>query len=211
MGIRIATKRRRNLQPLHEVFGLPGRRLAIDHDRLPEKAKEDEVTQSDIRAPETAIAEQRAVAIYERISTFKVTDVHSFILLGTLLKEVKHVKNTLEEETRPEIQQAHELHKNLIARTRRWSDRFTDAEALGKAKLEKFYSEQLSANVDLPKIDGISFTETWIGEVTDPDAIPREYLAPDTTRLLAVTKALKDACQIPGWKTKKVRTVSVRP
>lgn len=156
------------------------------------------------------LPEQKAVAVYERIAGMKITDVASYTLLGDLLKEVKKVVNTFEEETRPEIKQAHELHKNLIARTKRWADKFAEAEALGKAKLEHFYGEQTAANVDLPKLEGISVSETWTGEVADLDAIPRQYMVADTAKLLALTKTLKEATDIPGWRTKKVRSISIR-
>jgi hypothetical protein len=168
------------------------------------------MTEKDLQAPETAIAEQRATAIYDRIAAIKVADLQAYALLGDLLKEVKHVVNKIEEETRPEIKKAYELHKNLVARTKRWADKFAEAEALGKAKLERFYSEQVSANVDVPKIDGVVISETWSGEVTDASALPREYLVPDTARLLAITKALKEATDIAGWRTKKIRSVSIR-
>ena len=168
------------------------------------------MTKKDITAPETAIAEQRAEGMLERIASVKVVDVASYMLLGNLLKEVKHVVNKFEEETRPEIQKDYELHKSLVARTKKWAGKFAEAEALGKAKLEKFYSEQVSANVDLPKIDGVTLSETWTGEVVDQDALPRGYLVPDTAKLLAITKTLKEATDIPGWRIRKVRTVSVR-
>jgi hypothetical protein len=166
------------------------------------------MSDQEISAP--SIPEQRAAAVYDRIAEMKITDVASYTLLGDLLKEVKKVVNKFEEETRPEIKQAHELHKSLIARTKRWADKFAEAESLGKAKLEHFYNEQTSANVDLPKLDGISVSETWTGEVADKDAIPREYLVPDTAKLLALTKTLKEATDVPGWRIKKVRSISIR-
>jgi hypothetical protein len=168
------------------------------------------MTESDVTAPEIAVAEQKAVAIYDRIAAVKISDVQTYVLVGDLLKEVKKVVNKFEEETAPEIKQAHTLHKNLIARTRRWSDKFAEAESLAKAKLEKFYSEQADAHVDLPKLEGVGISETWMGEVTDPDSIPRQYLVPDTGKLLGLTKTLKEATDIPGWRIKKVRTISVR-
>ena len=165
---------------------------------------------SDQEIAALTVAEQRAMAVYQRIADMKITDVASYTLLGELLKEVKKVVNKFEEETRPEIKQAYDLHKSLIARTKRWSDKFAEAETLGKAKLEHFYSEQTAANVDLPKLEGISVSETWTGEVADANAIPRQYLVPDTATLLGITKTLKEATDIPGWRIKKVRSISIR-
>lgn len=158
-----------------------------------------------ISAPDQAIAEQRANAIYERIATLKVESIDSYLLMGDLVKEVKKVVNKFEEETRPEIDQAYRLHKALIARRDKWADKFAEAEALGKEKLKHF--AMLAA---VPAIEGIAFAETWDGEVVDADAIPREYMIPDVTKLKALTKVLKQETSIPGWKVKSGRTVSVR-
>jgi hypothetical protein len=168
------------------------------------------MTKQDVHTPETAIAEQRAVAAYERIAAMKVSDVASYQLMGDLLKEVRNVFNKIEKETRPEIKTADKLHKSLLARTKRWGDKFAEAETLGKAKLEHFYSEQVAANVDLPKLEGVIIGETWTGTVTDADALPRQYMVPDTAKLLAITKTLKEATDIAGWRARKVRTVTIR-
>lgn len=49
-----------------------------------------------------------------------------------------------------------------------------------------------------PKVEGLSFRDNWRFEIVDPSALPREYLVPDTTKIGAVAKALKDSCNIPG-------------
>lgn len=158
-----------------------------------------------VMTAEQSVAEQRAGAIYERISGLKVADVESYLLMGDLVKEVKAVVNKFEEETRPEIDQAHKLHKALIARRDKWADKFAEAEALGKNKLKHF-----EASNEAPKIEGITYSETWDGEVIDPALLPREYLVPDMKKLKELTKVLKEAMCIPGWKAKSVKTISVR-
>lgn len=158
-----------------------------------------------VTAPDHSVAEQRAGAIYERIAALKVADIESYLLMGDLVKEVKAVVNRFEEETRPEIDQAHKLHKALIARRDKWADKFAEAEALGKDKMKHFLQE-----ADAPKIDGIILGETWDGEVVDSALIPREYLVPDVKKLKDLTKVLKEATNIPGWKVKSVKTISVR-
>lgn len=156
--------------------------------------------------PNDAIAEKRAENIHEHISGLKVADVESYLLMGDLVKQVKKLVNVFEEETRPEIDQAHKLHKALIARRDKWADKFAEAEALGKDKLKHF----AESNDDAPKIEGISIGETWDGDVVDAALIPREYLVPDVKKLKDLTKVLKEATVIPGWKAKSVRTISVR-
>ena len=51
-----------------------------------------------------------------------------------------------------------------------------------------------------PALAGVSMRTTWIGEVVDPDKIPREYLIPDVKVLNALTKAKAGDPGIPGWK-----------
>lgn len=155
--------------------------------------------------PNDAIAEKRAENIHQHISELKVVDVDSYLLMGDLVKQVKKLVNVFEDETRPEIDQAHKLHKALIARRDRWADKFAEAETLGKDKLKHF----AEAN-EPPKIEGISFSDTWDGEVTDAALIPREYLVPDVKKLKDLTKVLKEAINIPGWKAKNGKTISVR-
>lgn len=161
---------------------------------------------NEVVANDQSVAEQRAGVIYERISELKVVDVDGYLLMGDLVKEVKSVVNKFEEETRPEIDQAHKLHKALIARRDKWADKFAEAEALGKSKLKHF----AESNDDAPKIEGISIGETWDGDVVDAALIPREYLVPDIKKLKDLTKVLKEATVIPGWKAKSVKTISVR-
>lgn len=50
----------------------------------------------------------------------------------------------------------------------------------------------------VPKVDGLSARLTWKFEITDPDAIPREYLAVDEQAIGRVVRALKQNCRIPG-------------
>ena len=161
-------------------------------------------------APETAIAEQKALTWFERISQTTIKDVDTYILVGEWLKEIKKVVNLLDEETAPEIQQAYKLHKALLARRKKWSDKFEEAETLAKDKLRHYVEQQAQAGTDLPKIDGVTISETWTGFVVDASLIPREYLTPDLEKLKGITKTLKEATAIPGWQAKPAKTISVR-
>lgn len=55
--------------------------------------------------------------------------------------------------------------------------------------------------VELPKVqevDRIKYREDWKAEVTDPLAVPREYLVIDEKKLAAVARALKADAKVPG-------------
>lgn len=152
--------------------------------------------------------ENKAIQLYERVADMKISTMNDFIFMGELLKEIKKIVVAFEDETNPEIKQAHELHKALIARKNRWAEKFQEAEELAKDKLANFLEKQESS--EIPKLEGVSFTEQWSGEVVDASLIPRDYLMPDIKKLVGVTKALKEATNIPGWQAKKGKTVSVR-
>ena len=61
----------------------------------------------------------------------------------------------------------------------------------------------------VPQVDGFSVRDVWSGEVVDAALLPREYLIPDVTKLLAETREKKDKMNVPGWKvTSRKTTVS---
>jgi len=53
---------------------------------------------------------------------------------------------------------------------------------------------------------GISERDVWTYEIVDRNAIPAKYLIPDEKLLLAVVKAEKDRCDIPGIRVFKTNT-----
>ncbi len=159
---------------------------------------------------ETGIAEQKAATWYERIAEMKIVKINDFLLLGDWLREIKRVVNLLDDETKSEIDQAHKLHKALIARRKKWSDKFEEAESLAKDKMKHYVETCDKDGVELPKVEGITVSETWSGDVIDASLLPPEYLMPDLDKLKGVTKSLKEATNIPGWKARSVKTLSVR-
>lgn len=160
--------------------------------------------------PDTTLRESKAISFYDRVSDLKINDIDSFLLMGELLREVKKIVNAFEAETKGEIKQANDLHKALLARHKKWSEKFEAAEKLAKEKMAFFHSKHIEEGIELPDIEGVSFANTWSGNVTDESLIPREYLMPDTAKLTAITKALKEATCIPGWTPINGKTVSVR-
>lgn len=61
-----------------------------------------------------------------------------------------------------------------------------------------------------PKVDGISYRSEWRYQVTDADAIPREYLMVDEQKLRGVVRAMKGAARIPGVRTYEEKIPVVR-
>lgn len=89
------------------------------------------------------------------------------------------------------------------------------AQALAKAKTpaaREVARAQVVAAVEsapVPKVAGMQMRTIWSGEVTDAALIPREYLIPNLTALLAVTRAQKEKTNIPGWKATSTQSVAV--
>jgi cell envelope opacity-associated protein A len=57
----------------------------------------------------------------------------------------------------------------------------------------------------------LTLRERWVFEVTDPAALPREYLCPDLAKIGAVVAALKDQHGIPGVAAKNDPVPYSRP
>jgi hypothetical protein len=63
-----------------------------------------------------------------------------------------------------------------------------------------------------PKVTGVATREVWKFEVTDPAAVPREYLMVDEKKLGAVVRAMKGDTNIPGvrvWSEKSLAAGAV--
>ena len=61
-----------------------------------------------------------------------------------------------------------------------------------------------------PKVEGVSYAETWHCEIVNPDAVPRQFLIVDEKALNALARAQKGAFSVPGCKAVMERTVRSR-
>lgn len=63
---------------------------------------------------------------------------------------------------------------------------------------------------EAPKVAGTSTREDWRFEITDPSAVPREYLLVDEAKLGRIVRALKADATIPGVRVYSVRVLAAR-
>lgn len=63
---------------------------------------------------------------------------------------------------------------------------------------------------EAPKVVGTSTREDWRFEITDPTAVPREYLVIDESTIGRVVRALKGSANIPGVRVFSVRVLAAR-
>lgn len=57
---------------------------------------------------------------------------------------------------------------------------------------------KLDEAAKFPEVDGVQYRSQWRFEITDPEAVPREYCAPDLKLIGAVVAHRKQATDIPG-------------
>ncbi len=70
------------------------------------------------------------------------------------------------------------------------------------AKLARAFSGAVSG-------EGVTVKHPWDFEVTDPDAVPREYLKIDEQKIRLVVRALKERTAIPGVRVFKTTQIAV--
>jgi len=70
------------------------------------------------------------------------------------------------------------------------------------------YVAPVSIPKTTPKVQGITYRETWNYEITDINKLPREYLKPDEVKIGQVVRALRSAARIPGIRVYSSRTVA---
>lgn len=89
------------------------------------------------------------------------------------------------------------------------------AKAIASGKVEKAVElETRAATVvapviqrEPPKVAGVNMRDVWKYEITDPDALPREYTMPDEKKIGGVVRAMKGDTAIAGvrvWKEQQV-------
>lgn len=94
------------------------------------------------------------------------------------------------------------------------------AKAIASGKVEKAEQlEQRAATVvapivqrEAPRVSGIVTKEVWKFEVTDPAAVPREYLSVDEKKIGGVVRSLKGDTNIAGvrvWSEKSIAAGAV--
>ncbi len=74
----------------------------------------------------------------------------------------------------------------------------SEAEAAAKLAAAQAMPTAPVVHIPAPTAVGISTRKTYTYEITDAALLPREYLAPDETRIGKVVRALGEAAHIPG-------------
>lgn len=133
--------------------------------------------------------------------------------IGAYLQEQDRIRREAEEAARRAGWERQRAEKEAL-------DRAMKAEAEGKVKeAAKIIEEAAKAEVIVPPLpiiparqqtQGISTREVWRFEITDPKALPREYLTPDLVRIGKVVQACKGETNIPGIRVFSEKIIAAR-
>ncbi len=168
----------------------------------------------------------------------EITTPEEYENLIELLGELKGFVSGIEELRQSFVKPLNDVVKRINLFFKPTLERYAEAEAEGKRKLQQFAAwadaererllqeaEQEAQGGDtvaaaqaifdaagsiVPKVAGYSERSTWVGEVVDASRLPREYLMPDLAKLQAATKAGGAATRIPGWRVFKKQISTMR-
>lgn len=174
------------------------------------KVKETQKTVTEHFEPKKREAYEPYKAILDEIKRF--TDA-----LGKAEKAVKQKMSAYRAEQERKRREAEaEARRIAEERARKEAEErlLAEAEATGD---ESVLDEPIEVETYTPppekepeKIDGISYVSHWTFEITDVNAIPREYMMPDEKKIRGVVKAMKSYTRIPGVRVYDAGGVRVR-
>ncbi len=135
-------------------------------------------------------------------------------ILGPMSQAVDEIKALFN----PAIKALEQAEKDLKGEVVQWGeDRISDAdtllEAVGRGELGEIETKAAlveARELTTFEIPGYHVQARWTGEVTDAEALPREYLVPDEVALRKLTQKAKQDPGIPGWRGFAKRTGVVK-
>lgn len=153
----------------------------------------------------------------------------AYRMMDTLYDREKKISAILD----PIIKQAHATHKVATTQKKMLTGPIVDAINVIKAKMAVFVAEEkkrLEAEAKVAKeklaeagfdtsmvvthtglskdSTGMVQVDVWDFEVTDINALPKDYMLPDMKKIRGVVTSMKDATNIPGVKVTK--SISLR-
>ena len=133
------------------------------------------------------------------------------------LKMVDDKRKSITSKMRAAITEVDDLFKPAISMLKD-AEEALKSEMVGFREKARGMRDQLLAegNVDEAAdyqeiaVDGVQIRRSWTGEVIDMDALPAEYMVPDTKKLIDATKKAGGDPGIPGWRGYQKETLAVR-
>ena len=175
--------------------------------------------------------------LLELVRGAKVVSPEDYEFAGSALKEVAHKVDAVTARRDERLEPFRAVVKNITATWKPVLDAYKKCEELWREKISTFAvgreqdrsallkeaSDAFAAgkeaqgqrlvskaeDTDVPKLEGVSLSTKWIGEVIDAEAliqavlsgaVSREVLQPNLSALLALTAARQGDPEIPGWR-----------
>ena len=137
---------------------------------------------------------------------------------GSLLGEIKVVRNGVKGALQDQKSRASNAHKAFCRLEQKYTDPLDHAEEILKHKMAEWVTVQQleeqeakdnGSNIPsvIPNDMGISIRETWKCEVIDKNLVPREFLSVDTKALNGLAKSTKGAVEINGVRFYKTNSI----
>jgi len=176
--------------------------------------------------------EKELELIVKESSELSIVDQETFELAGEYLKKIKTAEKEIEDYWTKPIANAHNAHKELIAKKKEILDPFNEAEKKVKKNMSAYITEQEKAkalleattneygvDVALPdnidKVDGISYSDSYEIQEIDITKLPKELngvilVKPDESAIKNLIKLAKGNIEIPGVKFKEEKTIRAK-
>jgi hypothetical protein len=137
---------------------------------------------------------------------------------GSLMGEIKTVRNGIKDALKNQKVEAQKKHKAFCSLEQKYTDPLDHAEELLKYKMAEWVTTQqleeqeaLNNGSSRPSIIptdlDISIREMWKCDVEDLDKVPREYLVVDQKMLSDLAKSTKGAIEIDGIRFYKTNII----
>jgi hypothetical protein len=132
---------------------------------------------------------------------FEVTNAQQAKQAVEIIRRCEECKEKIEKFLRPDIQAAYQLHKNLLAKLKMFTQRFESVEEKLRASLNQFISKTNSF------VDGVHQRAVWKVEIVDVEKLlrailageyPLEWVKIDTKELEQIARETAGTAQIPG-------------
>lgn len=153
--------------------------------------------------------EKKALTHPQRAKELQIVDLGTYRQAGSMLREIKGFRKTVDDTFDSAISKAHAAHKEMKAAKTKVEKPLEEAERILKAGIEKYHG-QMEEGGDITKLDGVSVGGGWDFEIIDESKLERKYLVPDKKAIRKVVEGLGDRARIKGVKVIPRKTVSAK-
>lgn len=146
---------------------------------------------------------KKKIMEFFRIPLEKLTSAETMIKNGIV--NFKHEQQRKRQEEIIRQQRELEAQARKLEAEAKAAEKAGQTEKVAELQKEKIEIQQEKKDVaimvpppDVKKIEGLSFRKVWKFKITDPAALPREYMMPNEAMLKSTATSLKEKARVPG-------------